>query len=80
MRLLSRKELAAKLGVHPNTVWRSFHRGEIPGECIGRVLVFDWNQVRKWMQENALAVQKRRAQAGAVRRKPNARAKKPPCR
>jgi len=53
MALLTMHELAAELGVHPNTVWTDYKRGGIPGERIGRLLRFDLQQVRKVMRRRA---------------------------
>lgn len=53
MALLTMVELAAELGVHPNTVWRDYQRCRIPAERIGRLLRFDLPAVRQAMRRRA---------------------------
>ncbi len=53
MALLTMVELAAELGVHPNTIWIDYKRGGIPGERIGRLLRFDLPAVRQAMRRRA---------------------------
>jgi excisionase family DNA binding protein len=44
-RLLTRHEIAARLGLHVNTVDRSTKRGEIPVVRIGGRRLYDWRAV-----------------------------------
>lgn len=65
MALLTAKELAMELGVSLNTVMRAFHRGQIPGERIGRLIRFDLPRVRKVMRQRGRP--EKADGAGAVR-------------
>ncbi len=63
-KLLTVKELAEELRVHPETIRRAYWRGRIPAFKICKVLRFDLEQVRRAMQVHGLGCGVR---AGAVR-------------
>ena len=56
MALLSAKELAGELSVHPKTVMRLARQGFIPAERLGRRLRFDLTAVRAAMRKRMSAV------------------------
>lgn len=56
--LLTAKELAVELSVHPNTIKEWCRRGLIPVERIGRVLRFDLLEVRSEMRRRAAVTTK----------------------
>ena len=72
--LLSVKELAQELGISPDSIYRAYRSGEIPGEQIARTIRFDLLLVRQAMVERANAMpnrqcSKRGATAGMSRQR-----------
>lgn len=49
--MLKLKELAVKLNVHPNTVYRLVEAG-MPCARLGSLMRFDYDKVIKWMEED----------------------------
>ena len=71
--LLSVKELAQELGISPDSVYRAYRSGEIPGAQIARTLRFDLAQVCRAMEKRAKAMPNsqcaKRATGGVSRRR-----------
>ncbi len=71
--LLSVKELAQELGISPDSVYRAYRSGEIPGAQIARTLRFDLAQVCRAMEKRAKAMPNsqctKRATGGESRRR-----------
>jgi len=55
-RLWTAEEVAAYLGLHPQTVYTKSRLGEIPSFKIGRALRFKPTEVREWAEQNAKPV------------------------
>lgn len=49
-RLLNAKELAERLGVHPNYVYGLATSGQVPSYRIGGNRRFRWSEVLTWIQ------------------------------
>lgn len=71
--LLSVKELAEELGISPDSVYRAYRTGEIPGAQIARTIRFDLGKVQRAMEERAKAMPNsqctKRATGGVSRRR-----------
>ena len=48
--VLTADEVAELLRINRNTVYEAFHRGEIPGVRIGRVIRFSRKRIREWLE------------------------------
>ena len=52
-RLWTAEDVAAFLGLHPQTVYAKSRAGEIPSHKIGRSLRFRPSEVQAWVEEQA---------------------------
>ena len=59
-KLLTVEEVAEKLGISKQTVYRYVHEGFMPCLRPGSALRFDWKEIRDWAQK--------RGQEGRIRR------------
>ena len=50
-RLLAAKELAERLGVHPNYIYSLAVAGQLPSFRIGGNRRFRWSDVERWLEE-----------------------------
>ena len=55
-KVLSTKEVAEYLGLHPSSIYRMLKRGEFTGYKIGADWRFNLEAVEKWRLEHAPAV------------------------
>ena len=72
--LLSVKELAQELGISTDSVYRAYRKKEIPAAQINRMIRFDFEKVKRAMEQRANAMPNsqgsmQRAIAGASRRR-----------
>jgi len=54
--LLSVKELAQELGISTDSVYRAYRKGEIPAAQINRMIRFDFEKVKRAMEQRANAM------------------------